>query len=184
MIIELMFLLSITAFALAVGFARQEEQTVRVPLKSSVRYRGKSYHPHSEGVRMPFSHAVALGFTKDDFVGEQPEEEEDTGESESKGGSEEQDSSGDPESKESSEGQQADQTEEETESKVDAGESDKQDQAEPIPEDTPEYDKLIKDERFATVEALLENQDQLTEINGVAEKTAAKIVEHVKSKQG
>lgn len=177
MIINLMIFLSIAVMLLAVGFARQEEPTVKVPLSRSVRIEGKMYHPHSEGREMPISHALSAGFTKDDFLGEEPEEEEDTGESESKGGSKEDDSSGESESEESSEGNEAEDTEEESESKEESEES----EAEAIPDDTPEYDALIKDERFATVAALLENQDELTDINGIAEKTKAKIVDHVKS---
>jgi len=189
---------------LAVGFARQEERTVTVPIQSSVRYKGATYHPHSEGVEMPYSHARALGFSESDFMGDEPEEEEYTGESESKGDSEDDDSSGESESKESSEGKEADESADEDSKEEADQEAEKQaieeaeaeqgdeplkpldevkKELEPIPEDTPEYDSLIKDERFATVEALLENQDELTDINGIAEKTAAKVVEHVKSKQ-
>lgn len=190
---------------LAVGFARQEERTVRVPLKSSVRYRGKSYHPNSKGVQMPISHATALGFTKDDYMGEQPEEDDDTSKSKSKGGSEEKDSSGESEPEERSEEEQPEKSADEDSKEEAEKEADKQvveeakaeqgdeplkpldevkEELESIPKDTPEYDKLIKDERFATVQALLENQDELTDVNGIAEKTAAKVVEHVKSKQG
>ena len=186
---------------LAVGFARQEEHLVTVPLKSSVRYKGQMYHPHSEGVEMPVSHAKALGFSEGDYMGEEPEEEEDTGESESKGNSGGEDSSGESNPEESSEGEEPEESADEDSKEEAQHEADKKaiekakaeqgdeplksheevkKELEPIPKDTPEYDSLIKDERFATVEALLENQDELTDINGIAEKTAAKVVEHVK----
>ncbi|MDZ7658075.1 hypothetical protein [Fodinibius sp.] len=193
--INIIIFLSIAVAFLAVGFARQEEPTVTVPLQSSVRYRGESYHPHSEGVEMPISHAKALGFSEDQFLGEEPDEEEDTGESKSDGDSEGDDSSGesesDEESKENEDSQSDEQAYEEDAAQsadqeaieeAEAEQGDEPDEElEPIPDDTPEYDELIKDERFATVEALLENQDQLTDINGIAEKTAAKVVDHVKS---
>lgn len=203
MILDLFILLSIAAF-LAVGFARQEERTVKVPLTQSVRIDGVMYHPHSKGREMPVQHALAAGFTKDDFMGEEPEEDEDTGESESEGDSEDDDSSGESESEESSDGEEAEQSDEEDSKEEADQEADKQAIEEakaeqgdeplksheevkkelmPIPDDTPEYDELIKDERFATVEALLENQEELTDINGIAEKTKQKIVEHVKSNQ-
>lgn len=47
-----------------------------------------------------------------------------------------------------------------------------------LPTDTPEYDSLIADERFNTVEGVLENQAQLTSVKGIGKATASKIIAH------
>ena len=171
----LLSLLSIALLALTVGFARQEERRVKVLLKSSVRLRGKSYHPNSQGVEMPISHARAIGFDEDDFLGEEPEEEEDSSESKSEGESGDEDTGTSSAEDNSGDG---------NESEPEGSKEEPEEEGEPIPDDTPEHDKLIKDERFATVDALLENQDQLTDINGIGPATAESIIEHLKPKEG
>ncbi|MEO9884009.1 MAG: helix-hairpin-helix domain-containing protein [Balneola sp.] len=63
---------------------------------------------------------------------------------------------------------------EEVSTKVDAGK-----EPTSLPKETPEYDLLIEDDRFSTVEKLLENKDSLTEIKGIGEATAKKIIAFV-----
>lgn len=186
MIMTLISIIALSIGFLAVGFARQEDPIVKVPLKSSVRIRGNSYHPTSEGREMPRSHAEALGFTERDFIDYESEDEEEPTDGESSTGEEEVDES---ESAEESEGQaQGEESEaeveEEPEDQEEAADSEEEQPApeasdDDLPEDTPMRDKLIADERFSTVSALLANKDQLTDVKGVGEKTAQEIVEHV-----
>jgi predicted flap endonuclease-1-like 5' DNA nuclease len=48
-----------------------------------------------------------------------------------------------------------------------------------LPTETPEYKLLIEDDRFSTVEKLLENKDTLTDVKGIGEATAKKIIAYL-----
>jgi hypothetical protein len=62
---------------------------------------------------------------------------------------------------------------------LESGEFTKVNSDQEIPTDTPFYEVLSDDERFATVEALIANQDQLTEIDGIGPSRKEDIINHV-----
>lgn len=49
----------------------------------------------------------------------------------------------------------------------------------PIPSDTPFFEELSADDRFATVRSLAEHSDQLTDIKGIGDAYAADIIGHI-----
>jgi antitoxin component of MazEF toxin-antitoxin module len=162
-----------------------EQKTVLVDLKSSVEVGGTMYHPNSQGVRMPVNHAKAIGATIKKEVKETSSKSSDKETSEKKG------------SKKSDESvEEADKSEEEivegpqdqsSESSVSESEEPAADKAEKqvsdikqvadLPVDDDILEKLLADERFSSMEALVENQDQLTDVNGIGPATAKTIVE-------
>lgn len=123
-----------------------EQKTVQVDLKSSVEVGGTMYHPNSQGVKMPASHAKAIGATIKKEVKE-------------------------TDSKKSGE--------KKTSEKKDSNESETKEikQVADLPVDDDILEKLLADERFSSMEALVKNQDQLTDVNGIGPATAKTIVE-------